>query len=70
MLMEFAKLHKLTHAFAVQTEAKSMSKHYLANAIPEAVVIDRTGKIRLIRVGSGEANAKAIEDMIEKLIEE
>jgi thiol-disulfide isomerase/thioredoxin len=70
MLMEFAKLHKLTHAFAVQTEAKSLSKHYGANAIPEAVVIDRTGKIRLIRVGSGEANAKALEEMIEKLIEE
>lgn len=69
MLEQFAKHHKLTHAFALQADGK-MSKHYEVSGIPQAVVIDRQGKIRLIRVGSGESNAKDIENMIEKLIEE
>ena len=33
-------------------------------------VIDRKGKVRLMKVGSGSANADAIGAMIEKLIEE
>jgi hypothetical protein len=32
------------------------------------VVIDREGKVRLIRVGSGDKNAKDIGEMLEKLI--
>jgi thiol-disulfide isomerase/thioredoxin len=70
MLMEFAKEHSLNHVFAVQSEEKNLSKHYAVTGIPQAVVIDKTGKVRLIRVGSGEANAQEIEAMIEKLIEE
>lgn len=70
MLVEFAKQHKLTHRFALQAEGKSLSAHYIATAIPTAVVIDKQGKIRLIRVGSGEANAQELEAMIEKLIAE
>ena len=69
MLVEFAKQHKLTHPFALQADRK-LSEHYEVTGIPQAVVIDRTGKIRLIRVGSGEENAREIEQMIEKLIEE
>lgn len=69
MLVQFAKHHELTHHFALQKDRK-MSQHYGVTGIPQAVVIDRQGKIRLIRVGSGESNAKDIENMIEKLIEE
>lgn len=69
MLAEFAKEHKLTHVFALQAERK-LSEHYAVTGIPQAVVIDKTGKVRLIRVGSGEANAQEIEAMIEKLIDE
>jgi hypothetical protein len=32
------------------------------------VVIDRDGVIRLIRVGSGEANARAIGELLETLL--
>jgi thiol-disulfide isomerase/thioredoxin len=69
MLVEFAKQHKLTHRFALQSERK-LSLHYAVMGIPQAVLIDKTGKVRLIRVGSGEANAHEIQEMIEKLIDE
>jgi len=69
MLVQFAKHHELTHRFALQTDRK-LSNHYEVTGIPQAVVIDRTGTVRLIRVGSGEENAKEIEQTIEKLIEE
>ena len=36
--------------------------------IPQVVVIDREGVVRLIKVGSGEANAKAIGDLLETLL--
>ena len=45
-------------------------KASISRSQPYGWVIDKTGKIRLIRVGSGEANAKEIQEMIEKLIEE
>lgn len=69
MLRQFAKQHSLTHRFALQTDRK-LSEHYAVTGIPQAVVIDKTGKVRLIRVGSGEENAKDIQELIEKLIEE
>jgi hypothetical protein len=31
-------------------------------------LIDREGKVRMIKVGSGDANAHALEEMIEELI--
>lgn len=69
MLAQFAKHHELTHRFALETDRK-LSDHYAVSGIPQAVVIDRTGTVRLVRVGSGEENAKEIEQTIEKLIEE
>ena len=36
--------------------------------IPEVVVIDREGTVRLIKVGSGPDSVKAIRDMLEKLL--
>jgi hypothetical protein len=38
--------------------------------IPQAVLIDRQGVIRMIRVGSGEKNAHDLEAMIETLLKE
>lgn len=67
--VKFLAHHKLKHAVAV------MSDNALATAlgvagIPQAVLIDRSGAIRLIRVGSGEANAEALEAAIEKYLAE
>lgn len=67
MLKEFAKSHNLHHRFAIQ-EGSSMSDYYGVTGIPHVVLIDREGKIRLMRVGSGENNAKDVEAMIQKLL--
>ena len=68
MLKRFAELHRLPHRFAIQTETHSLSDDFAVQGIPQAVVIDRQGVIRLIRVGSGSKNAKDIGELIEKLV--
>ena len=67
MLRKFAAQHQLRHRFAIQKD-NSMSEYYLVTGIPHVVVVDRAGKIRLIRVGSGDKNAQEIEAMIVSLL--
>lgn len=67
MLEKFGKFHKLTHRFGIQQD-KSLSEYYGVTGIPQVVVIDREGKVRMIKVGSGDANAKAIEGLLESLL--
>ncbi len=69
MLGKFAEQHQLKHVFAVQKE-RDFSEYYAVSGIPEVVLIDRTGKIRLVKVGSGPDNTKEIGDMLKQLIEE
>lgn len=68
MLKHFAEFHKLEHRFAIQGKDSTSSADFAVTGIPHVVLIDRQGVIRLIKVGSGPANAKAIHDMIEKLL--
>ncbi len=68
MLVKFAEFHGLKHRFALQGDGNTVAKQLAVQGIPQAVLIDRQGNIRLIRVGSGSKNAKAIHDMIEKLL--
>ena len=70
MLLKFAEFHGLKHRFALQGEGNTVAKQLAVQGIPQAVLIDRQGNIRLIRVGSGSKNAKAIHDMIEKLLDD
>ncbi len=67
MLKQFLAHHKLKHAIAVTLD-RSNSEAYGVTGIPQVVVIDRSGKVRLIRVGSGEKNAHDVEEMIKNLI--
>ena len=67
MLVKFAESHNLHHRFAIQKD-KALAEYYAVSGIPHVVVIDREGKVRLIRVGSGDKNAKDIGEMLEKLI--
>lgn len=67
MLKKFAESYGLKHRFAIQQDT-TLSEYYGVSGIPHAVLIDQEGKIRLIRVGSGEQNAKDIEAEIEKLL--
>jgi thiol-disulfide isomerase/thioredoxin len=68
MLRKFAEHHSLHHRFAVQKKDSSLSEYYAVSGIPHVVLIDQEGKVRIVKVGSGPANAKAIGDMIEKLL--
>ncbi|MBI1900670.1 MAG: redoxin family protein [Planctomycetia bacterium] len=67
-MVKFAQHHELKHRFAVMLEKNDFYEHYAVTGIPQAVLIDRDGKVRMIKVGSGEANAKALEETIQKLI--
>lgn len=67
MLVKFADSYDLTHRFAIQ-DGNAMSEFYQVSGIPQAVVIDQQGKVRMVRVGSGEENAKAIGDLLAELL--
>jgi thiol-disulfide isomerase/thioredoxin len=67
MLVKFAESHELKHRFAIATD-DSLSEFYGVTGIPHVVVVDQQGKIRLIRVGSGEQNAHDIGEMLDKLL--
>jgi thiol-disulfide isomerase/thioredoxin len=64
----FARHHRLKHRLAVVSNADDPSKRYGVTGIPQVVVIDGNGIIRLIKVGSNEVNAKAVESEIRKLL--
>lgn len=70
VLEKFAEHHKLKHRFMVAPKGSKFAAKYYATAIPTAVVIDQKGVIRLIKTGASPANAKAIEAMIEKLLDQ
>ena len=67
MLGQFASHHKLKHRFAIQKD-RTISDYYGVTGIPHVVLIDQKGKIRIMRVGSGEKNAHDVEAMIMKLL--
>jgi thiol-disulfide isomerase/thioredoxin len=69
MLVKFAEHHGLKHRFGIQSD-NSMSEYYGVTGIPHVVLIDQQGKIRLMRVGSGDKNAKDIGDLLAKLLDE
>ena len=72
MLKDFADSNKLTYRLqaAAGDDIKTVYQDYKVRGIPQMVVIDRKGIVRMIKVGSGEENAKAIEMEIKKLIEQ
>jgi len=47
-----------------------MQADYGVTGIPHAVLIDKKGMVRMIKVGSGPANAEALHKMIETLLAE
>jgi thiol-disulfide isomerase/thioredoxin len=67
MLGKFAAKYELKHRFGIQNGSE-LSEHYGVTGIPQAVLIDREGIVRMIRVGSGEKNAKDLDEMIAELI--
>jgi hypothetical protein len=64
----FAEHHNLKHRFMVTPTESTFSKDYAVSGIPQAVLIDKDGTIRMIKVGSGDANAHALDEMIQELL--
>jgi thiol-disulfide isomerase/thioredoxin len=72
MLKGFAEHHKLGHRLVMvpREEWGKVTKEYKVQGIPTVVLIDRQGKVRMVKVGSGEANAKVLEKKIKELLAE
>jgi thiol-disulfide isomerase/thioredoxin len=66
---QFAAHHELTHPIAF-TPDNDLQKHYVVTGIPHVVLIDRAGKVRLHRIGSGERNAADLEQAIKECLAE
>jgi thiol-disulfide isomerase/thioredoxin len=67
-MVKFAEHHKLKHVFAVQKKESKISEFYGVTGIPQAVLLDKEGKVKLIRVGSGEKNAHDLEAAIRECL--
>jgi thiol-disulfide isomerase/thioredoxin len=70
MLNKFIQHHELRHATLVTPTGSTMQADYGVTGIPHAVLIDKKGMVRMIKVGSGPANAEALHKMIETLLAE
>ncbi len=68
MLEQFRQHHQLPYALAVTAKDSDTSKNYAVTGIPQVVVIDQEGIVRLIEVGAGDKTAKAVDAMVEKLL--
>ena len=72
MIKAFAAHHKLNYELMVTSKAnwKQASANYHIRGIPEAVLIDRKGIVRMVRVGAGPQNAEDLNQEIRKLLAE
>jgi thiol-disulfide isomerase/thioredoxin len=67
MIEKFCKKHKLQHRMVFQSGG-DLSSSYAVTGIPHVVVIDREGKVRMIRSGYSTQSAKEIGELLERLV--
>jgi len=72
MLKDFVAHHKLQHKIMTLTKEgwKASCGDYKVQGIPTVVLIDKKGNVQMVKVGSGDENAKALEAKIKELIAE
>lgn len=70
MLNKFLASYELKHRTIVTPATSPMNREYAVTGIPHVCLLDKGGNIRLIKIGSGEKNARDIEAMIQKLLAE
>jgi len=72
MLKDFAAHYKLDYRLMTvpRDDQKKVDDAYKVEGIPEMVVIDRKGVVRLVKLGNTDDNAKAVHDKIEELLKE
>jgi thiol-disulfide isomerase/thioredoxin len=68
MLEKFREQHKLHHGFFVTPEGSKYNAEFGVYGIPQAVLIDKEGKVQMIRTGSGSTNAHDLEEKIQELL--
>ncbi len=67
-LRDFKKKFGLTYGFAIADGQNDFN--YANSSIPTTFMLDRSGKVRFISVGSSDIEAAALHKMIKKLIDE
>ena len=72
MLRDFVGYHKLSHTILTVSRENwsKASKDFRVQGIPHAMLVDRKGVVRMIKVGSGPQNAEDLHAEIKKLIAE
>jgi thiol-disulfide isomerase/thioredoxin len=72
MLRDFAAYHKLKYRIIVLSEENWMkaARDYNRSGIPQAVLIDRLGVVRMVKAGASPDNAEALAEEIQKLVKE
>ena len=72
MLKAFAKHHQLEHRLLTMPAdaIQKVYENYKVEGIPQAVLIDRKGVVRMVKVGAGKENATALAEQIKELIAE
>jgi thiol-disulfide isomerase/thioredoxin len=68
MLEKFRESYGLHHGFLVSDKKVNYGQYFMVSGIPQAVLIDKEGKIQMIRIGSGEQNAHDLQEKIEELL--
>ena len=68
-LRDFKKQFGVTYGFAI-SNSDGNDLNYAVSSIPTTFLIDRSGRVRFISIGSSDVEGAALEKMIKKLIEE
>ena len=68
-LEKFAAHHELKHVFAV-TDGNELHQFFGVAGIPQVVLLDREGRVRMIRVGNSPNHERELTEMIEQLLQE
>ena len=70
MLKDFVAFHKVGYLMMAlsQDEAMRAFDAYTVEGIPHAVLIDRKGIVRMVKVGASVENFQALESEIKKLL--
>jgi thiol-disulfide isomerase/thioredoxin len=73
MLKDFVAHHKLKHTIMTVSKDdwnKIVLGNYSVTGIPTVVLIDKNGKVQMVKAGNTEENAKALEAKIKELLAE
>ncbi|QDT09949.1 TlpA family protein disulfide reductase [Planctomycetes bacterium K23_9] len=70
MLVSFLKHHELQHPTIITPKNSKMQSEFGVTGIPHVVLIDRDGKVQMVKVGAGAKTASEIHAKLAKLIEQ